>query len=36
MSYCDSCDITYEEKYCPLCAAREEIIRLTKELEEIK
>lgn len=34
MKYCDSCDIAYESKYCPLCEAQETIEELSDGLRE--
>jgi len=33
MYYCNDCDITYEEKNCPLCEAKEKIKQLEKGLQ---
>lgn len=33
MNLCSVCNIVYDEKSCPLCAALDEIKRLEKELE---
>jgi hypothetical protein len=34
MNYCKSCDIAYEENYCPLCEANSEIEELKRNLNE--
>lgn len=34
MNHCNICDIAFEERYCPLCESKEEVIRLSKELED--
>jgi len=35
MYYCNNCDIAHEERDCPLCAAKEEIKELTREIETL-
>ena len=36
MNYCSDCDIAYEEKYCPLCIAKDGIKSLEKKIEELE
>ena len=35
MNYCNKCEIAYDERFCPLCEAKEKIKRLEKYNEEL-
>jgi hypothetical protein len=36
MYYCNNCDIAYEERDCPLCAAYAEIENLKQQIEDLE
>ena len=36
MNYCNNCDIAYEARNCPLCAANTQIKSLEKRIEELE
>ena len=36
MKVCIDCDIAYNERKCPLCVAKEEIVELEKIIDELE
>jgi len=36
MNYCNSCDIAFEERSCPLCEANEKIEELAEEIKRLE